>query len=164
MVKLSTPELLIAFRGVCAPAIFVLACFHFPGAVLAAVLVVAFLSDIFDGVIARRQGTATAELRSADTIVDTVFFVSAAIALMRGDLEAESRLAAAVAKGPVTLREIDTARLYGDADNPRMAAVHLDRLFRADPSCTAFIEQSPAFVELRKHAVIQDVIRRHRKP
>ena len=79
--RLSTPELLIAFRGLCAPAIFVLACFAFPGAVLAAVLVAAFLSDVFDGAIARRQGIATAELRMADTIVDTVFYVSAAIAL-----------------------------------------------------------------------------------
>jgi len=80
-VRLSTPELLIAFRGLCAPAIFVLACFNFPGGVLAAVVVAAFLSDIFDGVIARRQGISTAELRTADTIVDTVFYVSAAIAL-----------------------------------------------------------------------------------
>jgi phosphatidylglycerophosphate synthase len=80
-VRLSAPELLIAFRAVCAPAIVVLACVNVPGAVLAAVLVAALFSDIFDGVIARRQGTATAGLRSADTIVDTVFYVSAAIAL-----------------------------------------------------------------------------------
>jgi hypothetical protein len=91
-------------------------------------------------------------------------WVAAGIALMRGDLEAEQRLAAAVAKGPITLREIDTAGLYGVADNPRMAAVHLDRLFQADPSCTVFIEQSPAFVDLRKHAVVQEVIRKHRAP
>lgn len=79
--RFSTPELLVVFRAVCAPAIFVLACFRFPGAVLAAVLWAAFLSDVLDGVIARRQGTATAALRSADTIVDTVFYVCAAIAL-----------------------------------------------------------------------------------
>ena len=91
-------------------------------------------------------------------------WVAAGIALMRGDPEAENRLAAAVAKGPFPLREIDTAYLYGRADNPGKAAVHLDRVFRIDPSCTAFIEQSPAFVPLRKHAVIQDVIRRYRTP
>lgn len=60
---------------------FVLACFEFPGPVLAGVLVAAFLSDVFDGVIARRRGMATPELRLADTIVDTVFYVATAIAL-----------------------------------------------------------------------------------
>ena len=40
-----------------------------------------------------------------------------------------------------------------------MAAVHLDCLFRADPSCTAFIEVIAVLPgKLRKHAVIQDVI------
>ena len=60
---------------------FVLACFDFPGVVLAGVLVAAFASDVFDGVLARRQGTATPQLRLADTIVDTIFYVAAAIAL-----------------------------------------------------------------------------------
>ena len=78
---LSAPQLLIAFRAACAPALFVLACFGFPGAALAAIVVAAALSDIFDGVIARRTGTATETLRSADTIVDTIFFVTAAVAL-----------------------------------------------------------------------------------
>lgn len=78
---ISAPQMLIAFRAACAPAIFVLACYGFPGAMLAAVVVAAFVSDIFDGVIARRTGTATASLRHADTIVDTIFFVAAAVAL-----------------------------------------------------------------------------------
>lgn len=78
---ISPPQILIAFRAACAPAIFVLACFDFPGHVLAGVLVAAFLSDVFDGVLARRQGTATPGLRLADTIVDTIFYVAAAIAL-----------------------------------------------------------------------------------
>jgi CDP-diacylglycerol--glycerol-3-phosphate 3-phosphatidyltransferase len=73
--------MLIAFRAACAPAIFVLACYRFPGPLLAAVVVAAVVSDIFDGVIARRTGTATPSLRYADTIVDTIFFVAAAIAL-----------------------------------------------------------------------------------
>jgi CDP-diacylglycerol--glycerol-3-phosphate 3-phosphatidyltransferase len=80
-VTLSVPQLLIAFRALCAPAIFVLACFEFPGPLLAGILGAAFLSDIFDGVIARRTGTATPALRFADTIVDTVFYVVAAVAL-----------------------------------------------------------------------------------
>ena len=78
---ISAPQLLIAFRAACAPAIFVLACYRFPGSALATVVVAACLSDIFDGLIARRSGTATPALRYADTVVDTIFFVAAAIAL-----------------------------------------------------------------------------------
>ncbi|HXT32481.1 MAG TPA: CDP-alcohol phosphatidyltransferase family protein, partial [Vicinamibacterales bacterium] len=78
---LSPPELLIAFRAGCAPLIFVLACFGFPGPLLAAVLGAAFLSDVFDGVIARRLGIATAGIRRADTLVDTFFYVAAGAAL-----------------------------------------------------------------------------------
>ena len=55
---ISPPQILIAFRAACAPALFVLACFDFPGPVLAGVLVAAFVSDVFDGVLARRTGTA----------------------------------------------------------------------------------------------------------
>ncbi len=80
-VVLSPPEVLIAFRAFCAPAIFVLACFGFPGPLLAAVLIAAFVSDVFDGIVARRLGCATAALRHADTLVDTVFYIAAAIAL-----------------------------------------------------------------------------------
>ena len=78
---ISAPQILIAFRAGCAPAIFVLACFGFRGTILAAVLVAAFLSDVLDGLIARRTGQATPALRYADTIVDTIFYVAAAIAL-----------------------------------------------------------------------------------
>jgi phosphatidylglycerophosphate synthase len=78
---LSAPQLLIAFRAACAPALFVLACFRFSGAVLAAIVVAAVVSDILDGVVARRTGTSTDALRHADTVVDTIFFVGAALAL-----------------------------------------------------------------------------------
>jgi phosphatidylglycerophosphate synthase len=80
-VTISTPQLFIAFRAACAPLIVLLACFGFPGPILAAVLGAAFLSDVFDGVIARRLGAATSALRYSDTIVDTVFYVAAAVAL-----------------------------------------------------------------------------------
>jgi CDP-diacylglycerol--glycerol-3-phosphate 3-phosphatidyltransferase len=80
-VVLSAPEVLIAFRAACAPAIFVLACFGFPGPLLAGVLLAAFVSDILDGVVARRLGCITPGLRHADTLVDTLFYVAAAIAL-----------------------------------------------------------------------------------
>jgi hypothetical protein len=90
-------------------------------------------------------------------------WIQAAIDLRRGHPDAESRLAAAAEEGPRTLREVDTAALYGAVGNPRMAAVHLDRLFRGDPSCTSFIEQSPAFVRLRTHPEIQAVISKYRR-
>jgi CDP-diacylglycerol--glycerol-3-phosphate 3-phosphatidyltransferase len=78
---LSPPEVLIAFRAFAAPAIFVLACFGFSGPVLAAVVLAAFTSDVLDGVVARRMGVATPRLRHADTLVDTVFYAAAAVAL-----------------------------------------------------------------------------------
>jgi CDP-diacylglycerol--glycerol-3-phosphate 3-phosphatidyltransferase len=78
---ISAPQLLILFRAVCAPAIFVMACFGWPGPMLAGVLVAGFLSDVFDGMIARRTGTATPALRYADTLVDTVFYAAAAVSL-----------------------------------------------------------------------------------
>jgi phosphatidylglycerophosphate synthase len=77
----SAPELLILFRAICAPAIFALACFGYSGRALACVLLAAFVSDVLDGAIARRTGTATPGLRYADTVVDTVFYVAAAAAL-----------------------------------------------------------------------------------
>jgi CDP-diacylglycerol--glycerol-3-phosphate 3-phosphatidyltransferase len=78
---LSAPEVLIAFRAACAPAIFVLACFGFPGPLLAGVLLAGFVSDVVDGALARRLGLATAGLRHADTLVDTAFYAAAAVAL-----------------------------------------------------------------------------------
>jgi phosphatidylglycerophosphate synthase len=39
-------------------------------------LTVAFLSDIYDGVLARRFGVATSALRRFDSITDTVFYVA----------------------------------------------------------------------------------------
>lgn len=78
---LSAPQLLIAFRAFCGPALFALACFRFNGWILTGVLVAAVLSDIFDGVLARRQGIDTPALRMADTIVDTLFYAAAGLAL-----------------------------------------------------------------------------------
>ena len=71
----------MAFRAVCAPVLFVLACFGFPGPVLAGVVLAGFLSDVLDARLARRMGLATPELRYADTLVDTLFYTSAAVAM-----------------------------------------------------------------------------------
>ena len=43
-------------------------------------LFIGLISDIFDGIIARRIGVATTSLRRADTIVDTFFFSAIVIA------------------------------------------------------------------------------------
>jgi phosphatidylglycerophosphate synthase len=80
-VVFSVPELLMAFRAACGPAMFVLACFGFPGTLLAAVLAAGFLSDLVDARIAQRLGIATPGLRYFDTIVDTIFYASAAAAM-----------------------------------------------------------------------------------
>lgn len=54
-----------------------------PGVVFASVVLVAFLSDYFDGVIARRLGVASAELRHFDSRADLVFYATAAWAVWR---------------------------------------------------------------------------------
>lgn len=54
-----------------------------PGVVFAGVVLVAFLSDYFDGVIARRLGVASAELRHFDSRADLVFYATAAWAVWR---------------------------------------------------------------------------------
>jgi len=51
------------------------------GVVFAGVVLVAFVSDYFDGVIARRLGVASAELRHFDSRADLVFYATAAWAV-----------------------------------------------------------------------------------
>jgi CDP-diacylglycerol--glycerol-3-phosphate 3-phosphatidyltransferase len=48
---------------------------------LAGTVVVALLSDIFDGVLARRWGSDTPGVRLFDTMADTVFYLCTAVAL-----------------------------------------------------------------------------------
>lgn len=51
------------------------------GRILAGAVVIATLTDIFDGKVARRFGVATAGLRRFDSMADTVFYVGAGVAL-----------------------------------------------------------------------------------
>ena len=44
-------------------------------------LIVAFLSDIFDGILARRMNVATPNLRRLDSITDTIFYLCTAFAV-----------------------------------------------------------------------------------
>jgi phosphatidylglycerophosphate synthase len=50
---------------------------------LVGILVYVFLSDVFDGVIARRLQVVTARLRVADSWADTAFYVCVALAVWR---------------------------------------------------------------------------------
>ena len=114
----------------------------------------------------RRPDEAAELLRQIASMAPTSIhdeWVGAGIELMRSNRDAEGQLAAAVAQGPRTLREIDTARLYGVAGNPPMAARHLERAFRADSACVSFVEQSPPFTQLRKQPVVKDVMDEYRR-
>jgi CDP-diacylglycerol--glycerol-3-phosphate 3-phosphatidyltransferase len=71
----------MAFRAACAPIMFVLACFEYPGLLIAGVLAAGFVSDMVDARLARRMGVMTPTLRYADTLVDTIFYVGAGGAL-----------------------------------------------------------------------------------
>lgn len=77
------PAALVALRAVCGPVLLAAAVAGADPRLLVALLTVAFLSDVFDGIVARRLGVATEGLRRADTIVDTAFYVCAAVALWR---------------------------------------------------------------------------------
>jgi phosphatidylglycerophosphate synthase len=77
------PILLTALRAGLAPVLVVLA--HGPPArgAFAICLTAGFLSDVFDGILARRLGVATSALRRLDSIADTIFYVGALYALWR---------------------------------------------------------------------------------
>jgi len=74
---------LTLLRLALAPAALLLLRAGAPGAVFAAILVTGFLSDVFDGVVARRHGVATPMLRRLDSSVDTVFYLAIAYAVYR---------------------------------------------------------------------------------
>ena len=74
------PLLLTASRALLAPVMLVLAWFYPRPPAFAACLVLAFLSDVFDGIVARRLNVATPGLRRLDSIADSVFYVAALLA------------------------------------------------------------------------------------
>lgn len=75
------PPFLIALRASLAPVIVTLALYDPDRRAFGVCLVLAFLSDIFDGVIARRLGIATPTLRRLDSLADTIFYVGATFAI-----------------------------------------------------------------------------------
>jgi len=68
-------------RIVLAPVAIWMAIAHVPKAAWMAQFAFAALSDWFDGKLARRWGTATAGLRQADSIADTVYVLAVVISL-----------------------------------------------------------------------------------
>jgi phosphatidylglycerophosphate synthase len=74
------PVLLIALRALLGPITLLAVCWNVSAGVLVAMLLLGFISDVFDGVIARKLNIATAALRRADSLVDTIFFVCMIVA------------------------------------------------------------------------------------
>lgn len=71
------PLLLTFSRGVLGPCIIACAYLWPQPAVLASCVIMAFLTDIFDGVLARRLNVATPNIRRLDSIADNIFYLCA---------------------------------------------------------------------------------------
>jgi len=74
------PLLLTLMRALLGPVVLFLALFFPQKLILASCLIVAFLSDVFDGIIARKLDIATQGLRRLDSIADSIFYICAASA------------------------------------------------------------------------------------
>jgi phosphatidylglycerophosphate synthase len=75
--KTSIPWFMVFFRVFMAPIMVFLALKDpHPQAWMGSIIIAACLSDIFDGILARRWGTENTPLRVSDTIADTLFYLS----------------------------------------------------------------------------------------
>ncbi len=79
--RILPPLLLTLLRAALAPLLVYLALYNPRPEWFAACLITALLSDIFDGVIARKLGVATPALRRLDSIADSIFYVAAICAV-----------------------------------------------------------------------------------
>ena len=79
--KEQIPWLMAAARAVLGPVLIVGAECGWNGLALAAIVAAALLSDIYDGVLARRWKCDTAGVRLFDSMADTVFYLCTAVAL-----------------------------------------------------------------------------------
>jgi CDP-diacylglycerol--glycerol-3-phosphate 3-phosphatidyltransferase len=70
------PWMLIALRALLPLPIWWIAHIDAPGILAAICIFIAALSDVYDGVIARKTGSSTPLLRRADSVVDLFFLVS----------------------------------------------------------------------------------------
>lgn len=78
------PWTMAAARAALGPVIALGQAARWDGSILASMVVAALLSDIFDGVLARRWKCDTAAVRLFDSMADTVFYIGVAIALWVG--------------------------------------------------------------------------------
>jgi len=83
----SIPWLLILFRILCCPLILLAAVFRWPGWALALIVLFALLSDIYDGILARRWDCETSALRVTDSIADTIFYLGVVGSLWFNDAQ-----------------------------------------------------------------------------
>jgi phosphatidylglycerophosphate synthase len=75
------PWLMIAIRALGCALIIVGARRGWAGGWLGAIVVLALLSDIYDGILARLWGHETAQLRVSDSVADTIFYLGVLAAL-----------------------------------------------------------------------------------
>lgn len=82
--KLRLPALMVSFRAALGPIVILTSLSHIPnaGAFLAALIVLALLSDIYDGLLARLWEVDTENLRRWDTRADTFFYLCVLIAVL----------------------------------------------------------------------------------
>jgi phosphatidylglycerophosphate synthase len=79
--KQHLPWLMAAARAILGPIVIVGQACQWSGAALASLIVTALLSDIFDGILARRWHCDTPAVRLFDSMADTAFYLCTAIAL-----------------------------------------------------------------------------------
>jgi phosphatidylglycerophosphate synthase len=75
------PWMLVGLRVLGCPLIVVGASRRWAGGWLGAIVVAALVSDIYDGILARRWGGETAALRMSDSVADTIFYLGVVWAL-----------------------------------------------------------------------------------
>ena len=94
MSRRAIPYLLIAFRFAAGPAMLALVFVFGRDAryICASLLALGVLSDIFDGVIARRLGSATPRLRKLDSRADVVFWLFTLLTVLKVSPEATPSL------------------------------------------------------------------------
>ena len=82
--KMRIPAVLVSFRAALGPVVVLLSVAHQPyaGAIIAALIVLALLSDIYDGLLARLWEIDTENLRRWDTRADTFFYFCVLIAVL----------------------------------------------------------------------------------
>jgi hypothetical protein len=69
-----------------------------------------------------------------------------------------------IQRGPLTLTEIDTARIYSQVGRFEEAARHLERAFTADATCATFVTNSPSFAPYRDRPALRVLLEKYRRP